>query len=129
MELPSGLQIRHDAIITIEPSESNIGFYPREDYLLVEITGSIKESIFKTRKLISAYTMQNEETKKKPVAFRAVGAGIGIVVTLIHLMRTEEERLYSDNMYFNTFSVKQAKKDKIQTGIQVILFPKALLGE
>ncbi|MFW9928029.1 MAG: hypothetical protein ACFFD1_01405 [Candidatus Thorarchaeota archaeon] len=124
MEIPDGLKIRSDAIITIDPSEDNLGFYPREDYLLIEITGQIKQSIFRTRKLVAAYTKQHDKENLKPIAFRAIGQGIGASITLVHLMRTEEENLYDDNLSFNTFSVKNNQRDKIQTGIQIILFPK-----
>ena|SRR3990172_3868920 len=122
MELPSGLVIRLDSVINVEPSESNIGFYPRSEYLLVEITGRLSESVFKTRKLITSYT-RAAENRRSPVAFRAVGPGISIAILLVHLMRTEE-KIYSDEMNFTTFAVRQNNRDKVQTGIQIVLFPK-----
>ena len=120
MDLPHGLLIRLDSIVTIDSSETNIGFYPRDDYLLIEVNGSIKESLYSIRKTITSYTRKENQ---KPIAFRGVGQGINLVITLIHLMRTEE-KIYSNNIHFLTYSVKQANKDKLQTGIQVVLFPK-----
>ena len=124
MEFPPGLVIRSDVLITIEFTENNLGFYPTESYLLIEITGRMSQSLYQTRKLISQYARQNEKGKKKPIAFRAVGQGINTAITLIHLMRTEEEDLYDEEIGFTTFSAKNPKRDKPQTGIQIILFPK-----
>ena len=124
MDIPPGLVIRSDALISIELPENNLGFYPTEDYLLIEITGRMSQSLYQTRKLISQYARQNEKGTKKPIALRAVGQGINTAITLIHLMRTEEEDLYDEEIGFNTFSAKNPKRDKPQTGIQIILFPK-----
>jgi hypothetical protein len=123
MDIPLGLMVRSDVIITIEPSENNLGFFPTDQYLLIEITGRMSQSLYQTRKLISQYARQNDKDSKKPIAFRAVGQGINTTITLIHLMRTEEEDLYEEKMDFKTFSAKNPKRDKPQTGIQIILFP------
>jgi hypothetical protein len=123
MDIPLGLIIRSDTFITIEPSENNLGFYPTGEYLLVEITGRMSQSLYQTRKLITQYARQNDKDAVKPIAFRAVGQGINTAITLIHLMRTEEEDLYDDEMGFFTFSAKNPNRDKPQTGIQIILFP------
>ena len=120
MDLPHGLFIRMDSIVTIEPSETIIGFFPRDDYLLIEVNGPIKESLYSIRKTITNYTRKEIQ---KPIAFRGAGQGIGLIITLTHLIRTEE-KIYSDNMHFLTFSVKLVNKEKLQTGIQIVLFPK-----
>lgn len=116
--VPESLLISSDTFISVD-LESPLGFYPREDYLLVEITGRIK--IWDTRKLIAKYTKSQPDN---PIAIRCVGRSIPTAVIMIHLMQIEE-KLYLGNLDAQTFSAKNPKSNKPLTGIQFILYPKA----
>ncbi|MHA2363167.1 MAG: hypothetical protein ACXAC7_04365 [Candidatus Hodarchaeales archaeon] len=117
LEIPESLRIKRDAVVSVELNEP-LGFYPRSDYLLCEISGRIK--IWETRKLIANYTKSQPD---KPIAIRAVGRSMNTAVIMIHLMQTEE-KLYSTFLNAQTFSVHNPNSNKPLTGIQFILFPK-----
>ena len=115
-EVPDSLRITKDTTVSMDMSEP-LGFYPREDYLLVEITDRIK--IYDTRKLIAQYS---KEHSKNPIAIRGIAGGLTAAIVMTHLIITEED-LYSDRLEASTFSVLDHKSDKPKTGIQLVIFP------
>ena len=116
-EVPESLRITKDTTVSMDMSEP-LGFFPREDYLLVEITDKIK--IYDTRKLIAKYS---KEHSTRPIAIRGIGAGLTSANVMTHLIITEDEGLYSDRLEASTFSVMDSKSDRNKTGIQLIIFP------
>lgn len=116
-QIPTSLIIPTDSVISVD-MDSPLGFYPREDYLLVEITNKIK--IWDTRKLIANYSKDNN----RPVVIRAIGRSINTAVVMIHLMRTDQRSPYADELNAQTFSAQHPNSSKLITGIQFILFPK-----
>ena len=101
----------------MDMSES-LGFFPRDDYLLVEITNKIR--IYDTRKLIAKYSKDHSQN---PIAIRGIGAGLTAAIVMTHLIITEEEGLYSDKLEASTFSVLDPHSDRTKTGIQLVIFP------
>jgi len=121
-QIPSNLIIARDAIISVD-LQTPLGFYPREDYLLIELTGRIK--IWDTRKLIAKYS-RNHPTE--PIVIRSIGRSINTAAIMIHLMQTEEQ-LYSTNLNAQTFSAQNPNSNKPLTGVQFILFPRRVMDE
>lgn len=121
-KVPENLRLTKDTVISIDLNEE-LGFFPRDDYLLVEITNRIK--IFEVRKLIAKYT----EAHKNPIAIRGIGGGLTGAVIMTHIIITEYSDLYSDQMEAQTFSVKDKKTNKPRTGIQLVIFPKTKNSE
>lgn len=115
-EIPQSLRITKDTTVSMDMSEA-LGFFPRDDYLLVEITDRIR--IYDTRKLIAKYS---KEHSKNPIAIRGIAGGLTAAIVMTHLIITEED-LYSDRLEASTFSVLDHKSDKPKTGIQLIIFP------
>ena len=115
-EIPDSLRITKDTTVSMDMSEA-LGFFPRDDYLLVEITDRIR--IYDTRKLIAQYS---KEHTNNPIAIRGIGGGLTAAIVMTHLIITEEE-LYSDRLEASTFSVLDHKSDKPKTGIQLVIFP------
>ena len=120
-KVPESLRLTKDTMISIDMSE-DLGFYPQDDYLLVEITNRIK--IYDTRKLIAKYSQDH----KKPIAIRGIAGGLTAAIIMTHIIITEEDEIYSDQMEAQTFSVKD-KSDKPKTGIQLVIFPKDMVQE
>ena len=116
-EVPDSLRITKDTTVSMDMSEA-LGFFPRDDYLLVEITDRIK--IYDTRKLIAKYS---KDHSANPIAIRGIGGGLTAAIVMTHLIITEEEGLYSDKLEASTFSVLDPKSDKQKTGIQLVIFP------
>lgn len=119
---PASLSISKDVVINADMSQP-LGFYPREDYLLVEVTGRIK--MFEVRKFIEKYSRQN---RTKPVAIRGIGPrNIETAVVMSHLIINDAKAtVYHQDVAAQTFSaMNQSKQGKLMTGIQIILFPVA----
>lgn len=114
-KVPENLRLTKDSVISIDLTQ-DLGFYPHDDYLLVEITNRIK--IYDTRKLIAKYSQNH----KKPIAIRGIAGGLTAAIVMTHLTITEEE-IYSDQLEATTFSVRD-KSNKPKTGIQLVIFPK-----
>ena len=115
-KVPEQLRLHKDSVISIDMSE-DLGFFPHDDYLLVEITNRIR--IYDTRKLIAKYSQDH----KKPIAIRGIAGGLTAAVVMTHIIITEEDEIYSDQLEAQTFSVRD-KSDKPKTGIQLVIFPK-----
>jgi hypothetical protein len=115
-KVPESLRLNKDSVISIDLS-GDLGFYPHDEYLLVEITNRIR--IYDTRKLIAKYSKEH----KKPIAIRGIAGGLTAAVVMTHLIVTEEDEIYSDQLEASTFSVRD-KTDKPKTGIQLVIFPK-----
>jgi hypothetical protein len=115
-EIPESLRITKDTTVSMDLSQA-LGFYPRDDYLLVEITDKIR--IYDTRKLIAQYSRSHS---KNPIAIRGIGGGLTGAIVMTHLIITEEA-LYSDQLEASTFSVLDPKSDRPKTGIQLVIFP------
>ena len=115
-QVPESLRITKDTTVSMDMSEP-LGFFPRDDYLLVEITDKIR--IYDTRKLIAQYS---KEHQTQPIAIRGIGGGLTAAIVMTHLIITEED-LYSDQLEASTFSVLDHKSDRPKTGIQLVIFP------
>jgi len=115
--IPESLRLTKDSMISIDMSE-DLGFYPHDDYLLVEITNRIK--IYETRKLIAKYS---QDHNKQPIAIRGIAGGLTAAIIMTHIIITDEDELYSDQLEAQTFSVKD-KSERPKTGIQLVIFPK-----
>ena len=122
-KVPESLRLNKDSMISIDMSE-DLGFFPHDDYLLVEITNRIK--IYDTRKLIAKYSQDH----KKPIAIRGIAGGLTAAIIMTHIIITDETTgsIYSDQMEAQTFSVKD-KSEKPKTGIQLVIFPKEMIEE
>ncbi|MHA2295953.1 MAG: hypothetical protein ACXAEU_03550 [Candidatus Hodarchaeales archaeon] len=114
---PAGLEITPGTTISVsadQPSGSvEMGFFPRDDYLLCEIYGSVP--LYKSRKLVEEYIKKY----KKPACLRGVGRGLQIAVTMSHLMK---ESLRLRKIYFDTFTGLKRDGKKV-TGIQIVMVP------
>ena len=117
-QVPESLRITKDTLVSLDMS-TGLGFYPRDDYLLVEISDKIR--LYDTRKLIAQYS---KDHSKNPIAIRGIAGGLTAAIIMTHLIITEEEDLYSDRLEAQTFSVQDNKSNKPKTGIQLIIFPK-----
>ncbi|MFW9996289.1 MAG: hypothetical protein ACFFD4_29880 [Candidatus Odinarchaeota archaeon] len=96
-----------------EGSSAEMGFFPRDDYLLCEIYGAIP--LFKSRKLVEEYLRKYQN----PVCLRGIGRGLQIAVTMSHLMK---EGLGIRRIYFDTFTGVKRDGKKV-TGIQIVMVP------
>ncbi|MHA1168347.1 MAG: hypothetical protein ACTSRU_11035 [Candidatus Hodarchaeales archaeon] len=115
---PSELEITRGMTISVMSGKSTkdgaeLGFYPRDDYLLCEIYGSIP--LYKVRKLVEEYIRKYS----KPACIRGVGRGLQLAVTMAHLMK-EDVGLW--RTYFDTFTGIKRDGKKI-TGIQIVMMP------
>ena len=120
---PSELEITRGMTISVmsdkssrnvNRNEAELGFYPRDDYLLCEIYGSIP--LYKVRKLVEEYIRKYS----KPACIRGVGRGLQLAVTMAHLMK-EDIGLW--RTYFDTFTGIKRDGKKL-TGIQIVMMPK-----
>lgn len=116
MSVPPELQIKYNSVISVTDVADNVGFFPNDSYLLLEIYGNIK--LYQTRKMVQEYL--DTQGSDRCVAIRGFGSrGISTCVTMAHLMQQEK----NNKRYFTTFSAINRKTKKKITGLQIVIFP------
>jgi hypothetical protein len=107
-----------DGVISIS-LEEEVGVYPTQDYILVEI--SPKAGRINVIKI--AQTIRNlVKDSRKIVAIRGYGfKGIGLSARIAHELKKAESR-FRYEMTFDTFDAEDADKQP-QTSIQIVILP------